>query len=116
MGLGTRLSAAEKAAIWQRWHQGQTFAEIAAALQRVPSSAYCVIVQHGGFGPRLRRRSTRHVSFAEREEISRALARGESLRQIAARLGRAPSTISREVRRHGGRLQYRAEAAEAGAL
>lgn len=116
MGRATRLSAAEQVEIWQRWRQGQTYVEIAAALQRVPASAYRVIVRQGGFGPRLRRRSARHLSFAEREEISRALARGESLRQIAGRLGRPPSTISREVRRHGGRLEYRAEAAEAGAL
>ena len=116
MGRGTRLSDAEKAEIWQRWSQGQTFVEIAAALKRLPASAHYVIVKRGGFGPRLRRRSVRHLSFAEREEISRALASSESLRQIARRLGRPPSTISREVRRHGGRLDYRAEAAEAGAL
>jgi IS30 family transposase len=116
MGRGTRLSSAEKAEIWRRWSQGQTFVEIASALKRVPASAYREIVKQGGFGPRLRRRSARHLSFAEREEISRALASGESLRQIARRLGRSPSTISREVGRHGGRLEYRAEAADVGAL
>jgi IS30 family transposase len=116
MGRGTRLSGVEKAEIWRRWSQGQTFVEIGAALRRSLGSAQRVIVQGGGFGPRPRRRSARHLSFAEREEISRALASGESLRQIARQLGRPPSTISREVGRHGGRLEYRAEAAEAGAL
>lgn len=115
MGRRARLSAAEKAEVWRRWSLGQTFVEIAAALNRVPASAHYVIAKEGGFGPRLRRRSARHLSFAEREEISRALAGGVSLRQIARRLGRPASTISREVRRHGGRVEYRAEAADAGA-
>lgn len=116
MARGERLCAAEKAEIWRRWRQGQTFVEIAAALGRGPGSAHRVVLRGGGFGPRPRRRSGRHLSVVEREEISRALARGESLRRIARDLGRPPSTISREVRRHGGRLSYRAEAAEAGAI
>ena len=113
MGRGRGLSAAEKGEIWRRWRQGQTFVEIAAALQRGLSSPHYLIVKHGGFAPAPRRRSSRHLSIAEREEISRALARGESLRRIARGLGRPASTISREVRRHGGRVCYRAESAEA---
>jgi IS30 family transposase len=112
MGRGRGLSAAEKGEIWRRWRQGQTFVEIAAALQRGLSAPHYLIVKHGGFAPAPRRRSSRHLSIAEREEISRALARGESLRRIARGLGRPASTISREVRRHGGRVCYRAESAE----
>jgi len=112
MGRGRGLSAAEKGEIWRRWRQGQTFVEIAAALQRGLASPHYLIVKHGGFAPAPRRRSSRHLSITEREEISRALARGESLRRIGRGLGRPASTISREVRRHGGRVRYRAESAE----
>ena len=69
----------------------------------------------GGFRPRRRQRPSRQLRAAEREEISRGLAADESLRQLARRLGRAPSTISREVARNGGRDEYRASAAEAAA-
>src|SRR5690606_19779294 len=67
-----------------------------------------VIRLEGGISPRLRARSERVLSFEERELISRALAAGESYRAIGRRLGRAASTISREVARHGGRMKYRA--------
>lgn len=113
MGRGRGLSVAEKSEIWRRWRQGQTFVEIAAALQRGLTSPHHLITKHGGFSPPQRRRSLRHLSIAEREEISRALARGESLRRIARGLGRPASTVSREVRRHGGRARYRAGSAEA---
>jgi len=62
--------------------------------------------------PAPRKRSVRHLSLLEREEISRGVARGESLRTIASRLGRAVSTISREVARNDGRLRYRAHRAD----
>jgi IS30 family transposase len=72
-----------------------------------------VVDRHGGGAPRTRPRSTRHLSLVEREEISRGVSTQHSLRQIAAALGRAPSTIAREVRANGGRPRYRACAAEA---
>jgi IS30 family transposase len=72
-----------------------------------------VVDRHGGGAPRTRPRSTRHLSLVEREEISRGVSTQRSLRQIAAALGRAPSTIAREVRANGGRPRYRACAAEA---
>ncbi len=74
-----------------------------------------VIVRHGGIAPAARRRAPRVLSLSEREEISRGLTAGQSIRGIAQRLGRAPSTISREIRRHGGSVTYRAAAADADA-
>jgi IS30 family transposase len=68
----------------------------------------------GGLPLRLRDRSPLRLSAAEREEISRGLLVGESVRRIAGRLKRAPSTVSREVVRNGGRRRYRAWRAEAG--
>jgi IS30 family transposase len=69
----------------------------------------------GGVRPRPRRRSERCLSAAEREEISRGLARGESFRAIAGQIGRPHPTVSREVKRNGGRRRYRARSAEAAA-
>jgi IS30 family transposase len=62
--------------------------------------------------PRPRKRSPRQLSLSEREEILRVLLAGKSLREIGAELGRAPSTISREVRRNGSRSSYRVSRAE----
>jgi IS30 family transposase len=72
-----------------------------------------LVVKHGGIAPATRRRAARSLSAADREEISRGLAREQSLREMAAALGRAPSTISREIRRHGGATKYRAATADA---
>jgi IS30 family transposase len=82
--------------------------QIAKALNRWPMSIYEQLRRHGGIAPWVRQRSVRQLKLQEREEISRALAAGESLRSIARALGRAPSTISREVRRHQGLDGYRA--------
>jgi len=71
-----------------------------------------LIAASGGIAPRPRRRSSRVLSRAEREEISRGIAAGASMRAIAASLGRSPSTVSREIARHGGRAAYRANAAD----
>jgi IS30 family transposase len=106
------LSAAQKAELWQRWKQGQSLSEIGQALGKHAGSIHGVVSSNGGFIPPLRRRSQWALTLAEREEISRGLAIGGSIRQIAAQLGRAPSTISREIRRHGGAHRYRASAAD----
>lgn len=106
------FSEAERSVVWQRWREGALYPDIAKELGRsVPAVTY-LIVRHGGIAPAQRRRSERVLSASEREEISRGLVSDESLRSIARQLGRAPSTISREIRRHGGSLEYRAQTAD----
>ena len=107
------LSAVQKADLWQRWKQGQSLSEIGRALGKHAGSIHGVVSSNGGFIPAVRRRSRRALTSAEREEISRGLAVDRSIRQIAARLGRAPSTVSREIARCGGMHTYRATAADA---
>jgi IS30 family transposase len=110
-----RLGEIERAELWRRWGAGETLTGISRVLGcSVPTVAH-ELRRRGGFAPVPRQRAARQLRSVEREEISRGLAGACSLRQIARRLGRAPSTVSREVRRHGGRAWYRAEAAEAGA-
>ena len=99
-------------AIWARWKAGDTFDAMGQAFGCSLFTIYDLIRRSGGVPPRPRRRSPRVLSTEEREEISRALAARESLRALARRLGRAPSTISREIRRHGGRTHYRATTAD----
>jgi IS30 family transposase len=106
------LSDAGKREIWRRWKDGQSLSEIGRALGKVPGSVHNVVSANGGVVPADRTRAAGALSLAEREEISRGLARRDSLRAIAARLRRWPSTISREVTRHGGRSKYRAVAAD----
>lgn len=104
------LSDAQKREIWRRWKDEQSLSDIGRALGKVAGSIHNVVSANGGFVPAQRKRAAKALTFAEREEISRGLARQDSLRVIAARLGRPPSTISREVTRNGGRSAYRAAA------
>jgi len=106
------LTAEQKRELWSRWKAGESLSEIGRALGRQPGSIHGVVASNGGYVPAPRRRSPRALSLAEREEISRGVAEGLSLRRIATRLGRAPSTISREIARHGGRTHYRAARAD----
>ena len=108
-----RLSRAQAEALWALWRAGETTDGIAAALAAPATTVYSVVRRHGGIPPQPRRRAPQALSLAEREEISRGLAAGETLRAVARQLGRAPSTISREIRRHGGEAQYRAAHADA---
>ena len=108
-----RMSAREKVELWKRWKRGESLSDIGRALGRIPGAVHHVVSARGGIPPPSRTRSRRSLTLTEREEISRGLARGYSVRQIGARLSRAPSTISREVRRNGGRRQYRASVADA---
>ena len=103
---------AQKALMWERWQQGASMKEIAQLFGRHHSTVQGIISRAGGVRPRERTRSSRSLSLAEREEISRGIAAGRSLRSIALRLGRAPSTISRELTRNGGLAGYRAHRAE----
>lgn len=107
-----RLSAETLRELWALWRDGHTYDVIGGALAVPLPSVYSVVRKHGGLVPRERTRATRTVSLAEREEISRSLASGDSMRSVARRLGRAPSTISREIRRHGGVPRYRATEAD----
>ncbi len=108
-----RLDEGRRAELWRRWGAGETLTGIGRVLGCAVTTVAYELRQRGGFAPAPRRRAARQLRPLEREEISRGLASACSLRQIARRLGRAPSTVSREVRRHGGRAWYRAEAAEA---
>jgi len=109
------LTAAEVAAVWTAWRAGTPPRVIGRALGRSPGTIDSVIRTAGGLSPRPRQRAARHLSLAEREELACGLAAGLSLRALGRRLGRAPSTVSREVRRQGGRHAYRASRAEAAA-
>lgn len=99
---------------WQRWRSGESISVISRGLSKPPGSVFTVLKYHGGIAPRPRKARAGHLSAAEREEISRGLRAGQSLRAIGRLLGRPVSTISREVTRNGGRGAYRAvEAAQA---
>jgi IS30 family transposase len=98
--------------MWDRWQQGDSLEKIAQLFDRTHGSVARILRQTGGIRPPQRTRSRRTLSLAEREEISRGVVAGHSLRCIAASLRRAPSTISREIKRNGGRQQYRATVAD----
>lgn len=105
-------SEADKTLMWDRWQKGDSLHSIAQHFGRSHSSIQGILSRTGGIRPAERRRSSRSLTLAEREEISRGLAAGRSLRSIALRLGRAASTISRELNRNGGLDSYRAHAAD----
>ena len=98
--------------IWERIGAGESPASIARSMDRYPSAVRSLMLATGGIAPPARTRSPRCLSIEEREEISRGLCAGESLRTIARHLGRAPSSISREVARNGGSSHYRAQSAD----
>jgi len=102
----------ERRELWERWQRGESVAEIGRALGRERSTIHRTIREYGGIAPLERRRSRLALTLQEREEISRGAAVGESARGIAARLGRSPSTVTRELGRHGGRSSYRAAEAD----
>ncbi len=106
------LSPAQKRDLWQRWKAGWSLSDIARFLGKNPGSIHGVLTSNGGFVPGTRTRSPRTLTLPEREDISRGLAAHQSFRQIALSLARPVSTISREVKRHGGRDAYRASQAD----
>ena len=101
-------SVQERRELWERWKRGESVTEIGRALDRASGTIQCTIRQYGGVAPTERRRSRLQLTLQEREEISRGVAVGESARAIAVRLGRSPSTVTRELDRYGGRGRYRA--------
>lgn len=116
-GIGVRkshygFSALEKEEVWDLWASGESLKSIGRAFGKPSSSIYFILSPSGGIRPPPRRRSERALSLAEREEISRGLAAEKSCRSLARALGRAPSTVSREIVRNGGRDRYRAASAD----
>ncbi|MBB6662253.1 IS30 family transposase [Proteus mirabilis] len=102
----------QKAIIWDRYKQGDSLHEIARMFDRYHSFIMPTIYQTGGFRPPVRKRHRLSLSLDEREEISRGLAEKCSIWEIAKKISRAPSTVSREIRRHGGLTNYRAAKAD----
>lgn len=102
------MSAAQKSELWRRWKAVETLSDIGRASGKHAASIFGVVVAKGGIASAPRSRRNRSLTQTDREEISRGLSAGRSQRQIAQGLGRAPSTISREVARNGGRTKYRA--------
>ena len=102
----------QRAEMWDRWQQGDSLHAIAGLFDRGHSSIQRILMETGGIRPLQRSRSRLALTLGEREEISRGVVSGRSIRSIAASLGRAPSTLSRELNRNGGRRRYRANQAD----
>jgi len=111
----THYTDGQKALMWERWKEGWTLHQIARLFNRPHTSVQKILSRTGGIRPPLRRRCPRSLTLTEREEISRGLAEGQSIRSVAIRLGRAPSTVSREIKRNGGSSDYRATEADGAA-
>jgi transposase, IS30 family len=107
------MTEAQKDEVWRRWRTGESLSDIGRAVSKFPASIFGLLRLHGGVTPPARHRAVRALTLAEREEISRGLAAGSSLRQIARELHRAPSTISREISRNTNSQSYRANQADA---
>lgn len=103
---------AQKALMWDRWQKGESLHAIARLFGRHHPSIQRILAQSGGIRPAARRRSCLALTLAEREEISRSVVAGRTIRLMAVSLRRAPSTISREIGRNGGRQGYRASEAD----
>ena len=114
MKYRTRIyySEEQKSLMWDRWQKGESLHSIARLFDRSHGSIAGILSRTGGIRPPQRKRSCLALSLSEREDISRSLATGSSMRMIATQLGRSPSTISREINRNGGYDQYRAAEAE----
>lgn len=106
------LSHEQKAELWTRWKAGECVSDIARALTCPGARVHHVLACAGGIVPAIRRRSSRALRIEEREEISRGIAAGDSVRRIAARLRRPACTVSRELARNGARGEYRASKAD----
>ena len=102
------FSSGESHKIWSLWREGGSLSDIARETGRHVGSVHGFLSSHGGIAPREPVTSAHALTIEERESISRGLAANESFRSIARAIGRAPSTVSREVHRHGGRAHYRA--------
>src|SRR6188768_480489 len=108
----TYYTDSQKALMWERWKQGWTLHQIGKLFDRAHTSVQGILGASGGIPPAERHRAEVALTLAEREEISRAVVAGQSIRTVAALLGRAASTISREIKRNGGQECYRASQAD----
>src|SRR5450830_658417 len=106
------FSAEQKSELWRLWRKGETLSAIAMAIQKPTGTVHRLLARNGGISPRTRQRSRLALTLLEREEISRGMAIGQSVRSIALQLNRAPSTISREISRNRGRDLYLAADAD----
>src|ERR1700751_5425401 len=111
-GKRDRLSTEQRIDMWRRWKAGESLHDIGRAFGKGHGSIRFLLTQRGGIVPAARRRSLRTLTLAEREDISRGIASGSSIREIASGLQRPVSTVSLEVARHGGRPLYRASEAD----
>ncbi len=102
----------EKDYVFSLWKQGQGFSDIGRAIGAKPGSVFTILREHGGIQPTPRKRAEHHLTAEEREEIRAGLSAKKSFREIARSLNRAPSTISREVSKNGGRRWYKAHRAD----
>src|SRR6187455_1923936 len=106
------FTAVQSAELWERWKKGEGLKSIGRAFGKPSSCIFAHLKPSGGIMPPARRRSGLALTIAEREEISRGIVEGQSVRAIARMLARAASTVSREISRNGGVGRYRAAAAE----
>jgi DNA-binding CsgD family transcriptional regulator len=106
------LSSEQKLELWRRWKDGQSLTAIGIVLGKHAGSIHGVLSANGGITPRNRTRRLQALTLAEREDISRGLMAGTSMRKLAEQLGRTRSTISREISRNGGVRIYRAAASD----
>jgi IS30 family transposase len=107
-GRAHRLTGAERLELQRRVRAGATHEVAATAVGCSAKSVQRLLIKTGGVKPRSTPQSALRLSLPEREEISRGLLAGDSCRVIARRLGRAPSTVSRDVAAAGHRQRYRA--------
>ncbi len=98
----------QKSLMWDQWQKGESLHEIARLFDRHHPSIQRILSETGGIRPAKRYRSRLALTLVEREEISRGIVAGNSMRSIATALGRSPSTVSREINRNGGLSQYHA--------
>ena len=107
-----KYTAAQRAQIWDRWQRGESMSSIGRIFDRESSSIFGLLSPTGGIRPPDRKRAAMALALSDREEISRGIVGGLSMRTMALQLGRAPSTISREIARNGGIRVYRASGAD----
>ncbi|WP_417247535.1 IS30 family transposase [Celeribacter sp.] len=102
------MNEQNKSVIWDAWENGTPMANIARVIDKPPATVFSYLQYHGGIRPRRRFRRAEALSLEEREEISRGISHGLSVRSIARILHRSPSTICREINKNGGPKRYRA--------
>jgi IS30 family transposase len=113
MGRGPGLSVEARVQVWERWKAGETLAQMSRGMHKKADTFLRVVRPHGGIAPRVRCRSARALTLAEREEISRGLCAHRSIREIARGLGRSPSSVSREIARNSAQWwRYRAHVSD----